>query len=106
MASYFLLLHLSLRTISMTTYSIRPSGPLIIQVHPRSNPLGGDHTTFIDNVRITDSPKPRLEFSGSSRTQLGTPRMLFDEIGSLADIKRHDYLPFGEELGVGNKRKK
>jgi RHS repeat-associated protein len=31
--------------------------------------------------------------------QLGTPRMIFDQTGSLANTKRHDYLPFGEELG-------
>jgi RHS repeat-associated protein len=30
--------------------------------------------------------------------QLGTPRMIFDKTGSLANTKRHDYLPFGEEL--------
>ena len=30
--------------------------------------------------------------------QLGTPRMVADGTGSLAGIKRHDYLPFGEEL--------
>jgi RHS repeat-associated protein len=30
--------------------------------------------------------------------QLGTPRMVFDKSGSLASMKRHDYLPFGEEL--------
>ncbi len=37
--------------------------------------------------------------------QLGTPRMLADKTGSLAGIKRHDYLPFGEELlaGTGNR---
>ncbi|HEU4713078.1 MAG TPA: RHS repeat-associated core domain-containing protein [Pyrinomonadaceae bacterium] len=29
---------------------------------------------------------------------LGTPRMIFDQTGSLATVKRHDYLPFGEEL--------
>jgi RHS repeat-associated protein len=30
--------------------------------------------------------------------QLGTPRMIFDQSGSLANVKRHDYAPFGEEL--------
>jgi RHS repeat-associated protein len=30
--------------------------------------------------------------------QLGTPRMIFDQSGSLAGASRHDYLPFGEEL--------
>jgi RHS repeat-associated protein len=33
--------------------------------------------------------------------QLGTPRMIADKTGSLPGIKRHDYLPFGEELGAG-----
>ncbi len=33
--------------------------------------------------------------------QLGTPRMVADRTGSLAGIKRHDYLPFGEELSAG-----
>lgn len=32
--------------------------------------------------------------------QLGSPRMIFDQSGSLANMSRHDYLPFGEELGV------
>jgi len=32
---------------------------------------------------------------------LGTPRMVVEKSGSLAGIKRHDYLPFGEELGAG-----
>lgn len=30
--------------------------------------------------------------------QLGTPRIVIDRTGSLAAVKRHDYLPFGEEL--------
>ena len=29
---------------------------------------------------------------------LGTPRMVIDQTGTLANVKRHDYLPFGEEL--------
>ncbi len=33
--------------------------------------------------------------------QLGTPRMVFDQTGSLASVSRHDYLPFGEELLAG-----
>jgi RHS repeat-associated protein len=32
---------------------------------------------------------------------LGTPRMIFDQTGTLANMKRHDYLPFGEELFAG-----
>ncbi|HEY0761036.1 MAG TPA: RHS repeat-associated core domain-containing protein [Pyrinomonadaceae bacterium] len=33
--------------------------------------------------------------------QLGTPRMIVDQTGTLANLKRHDYLPFGEELFAG-----
>jgi RHS repeat-associated protein len=33
---------------------------------------------------------------------LGTPRMVIDATGALANIKRHDYLPFGEELFGGS----
>jgi len=33
--------------------------------------------------------------------QLGTPRMVFDQTGALATVKRHDYLPFGEEIFAG-----
>jgi YD repeat-containing protein len=32
---------------------------------------------------------------------LGTPRMVVDLTGGLAWVKRHDYLPFGEELFAG-----
>ncbi len=37
---------------------------------------------------------------------LGTPRMIADQTGSLAGIKRRDYLPFGEDLlaGVGHRQ--
>jgi RHS repeat-associated protein len=31
---------------------------------------------------------------------LGTPRMIADQTGSMANVKRHDYLPFGEEIGL------
>jgi RHS repeat-associated protein len=33
---------------------------------------------------------------------LGTPRIIVDETGSRANVKRHDYLPFGEELFAGS----
>ncbi len=33
--------------------------------------------------------------------QIGSTRMVVDKSGSLAGVKRHDYLPFGEELFVG-----
>jgi RHS repeat-associated protein len=35
------------------------------------------------------------------KDHLGTPRMVADQNGSLAGVTRHDYLPFGEEIGAG-----
>jgi len=32
---------------------------------------------------------------------LGTPRIILDQTGTLANLRRHDYLPFGEELLAG-----
>ena len=32
---------------------------------------------------------------------LGTPRIILDQTGDLTNVKRHDYLPFGEELFAG-----
>ena len=34
------------------------------------------------------------------KDQIGTPRILADVTGSLANVKRHDYLPYGEEVPV------
>ena len=64
------------------------------------NPLGGDHTAFIDNIRINGSPKPGFGIQWLLTDQLGTPRMVFDASGALANVKRHDYLPFGEEVST------
>lgn len=36
--------------------------------------------------------------------QLGTPRMILDQSGSLGGMSRHDYLPFGEPLTIGDAR--
>ena len=68
--------------------------------------------TSVDLVKFDNF---RLEVSGVSGSQgsaiakinwlmadhLGTPRMIFDQTGLLANVERHDYLPFGEELSAG-----
>jgi RHS repeat-associated protein len=65
------------------------------------NSLGGDHSAFIDNVRITGVANGGTGIQWLVKDQLGTPRMILDQSGQLANIKRHDYLPFGEELFAG-----
>lgn len=39
-----------------------------------------------------------IDFRWLVSDQLGTPRIILDQSGSLANVSRHDYLPFGEEL--------
>jgi RHS repeat-associated protein len=62
------------------------------------DPLGTGVAAFIDNVRITGTAKPGYGVQWLVTDQLGTPRMIVDQAGTLASVKRHDYLPFGEEL--------
>jgi RHS repeat-associated protein len=48
---------------------------------------------------VTAEPANNLHWLVSDH--LGTPRMIVDATGALANVKRHDYLPFGEELFAG-----
>ncbi len=43
----------------------------------------------------------QVTFNWLVTDQLGTPRILLDQTGSLSGVRRHDYLPFGEELFAG-----
>jgi hypothetical protein len=45
-------------------------------------------------VKVTDSDVRWLV-----KDHLGTPRIVADQSGDLSAIKRHDYLPFGDETG-------
>jgi RHS repeat-associated protein len=46
----------------------------------------------------TDSAGPSTGVQWLISDHLGTPRMILDQTGNLNTMKRHDYLPFGEEL--------
>jgi YD repeat-containing protein len=55
-----------------------------------------------DNFQLVgNTPSTVVNINWLVTDQLGTPRMVFDKSGSLATVKRHDYLPFGEELSAG-----
>lgn len=62
--------------------------------------LGGTNYLSIAEVQVFAGPSsPPVQWLISDH--LGSPRMVFDQTGSLASTKRHDFLPFGEELGAG-----
>jgi len=73
-----------------------------------TSPLAPVYPLYADATLYTNgSTLSNVKFSSGSSgakiqwlisDQLGTPRMVLDQTGSLAAMKRHDYLPFGEEL--------
>jgi RHS repeat-associated protein len=88
----------------------RKNGTLIYTATVAPNyPLMVDTSLYTNGATINNVVLSGASGGGSSSAQihwlvtdqLGTPRMVFDQTGSLANLSRHDYLPFGEELGAG-----
>lgn len=52
----------------------------------------------LNQVTITGVNSAAANVQWLITDHLGTPRMIVDQTGTLANTKRHDYLPFGEEL--------
>jgi RHS repeat-associated protein len=78
------------------TSTVTPQYPLLVDTSLNTVYAG------VYNVVITStSPSANGNINWLVGDQLGTPRMVFDKTGSLANVKRHDYLPFGEELNAG-----
>jgi RHS repeat-associated protein len=63
------------------------------------NPVGGDHTAFVDDVKVEGAGTAALRWLVADH--LGTPRIVVERSGASASVTRHDYLPFGEEVGAG-----
>ena len=57
-----------------------------------------DAWTRVVEIQAFGTPAGNEKVQWLVPDHLGTPRMIFDLSGSLASTKRHDYLPFGEEL--------
>jgi RHS repeat-associated protein len=53
------------------------------------------------NGQLLVTAEPAAEIKWLVADHLGTPRIIIDKTGLLANVKRHDYLPFGEELLAG-----
>ncbi len=69
-----------------------------IRVVTNASSNGWSEVTELEAWTATDSS---ANINWLVTDQLGTPRMIFDKTGSLANTKRHDYAPFGEELFNG-----
>ena len=74
------------------TSTVAPTYPLLV-----------DSTLYatgdtLSNVVINSGASGAAKVQWLVPDHLGTPRMIVDQSGTLANLKRHDYLPFGEEL--------
>jgi RHS repeat-associated protein len=77
------------------TSTVAPSYPLLVDTSLYSN------GSTLTNVVISSGGSSSASIHYLVSDQLGTPRMIYDQSGSLASMSRHDYLPFGEELVTG-----
>jgi RHS repeat-associated protein len=79
------------------TSTVTPSYPLLVDTALHTN------GATLANVVISSGgggggSNPSATVRWLVADHLGTPRMIFDQGGSLANVSRHDYLPFGEEV--------
>jgi RHS repeat-associated protein len=78
------------------TSAVAPNYPLLID--STIYPQGGSIANAVIGGNFGN---PNANINWLVADQLGTPRMVFDKTGSLAGTKRHDYLPFGEDIFAG-----
>jgi RHS repeat-associated protein len=81
------------------TSTVTPSYPLLVDASLYTN--GSTLTNVVISSGSGGSSSSSANINWLVTDQLGTPRMIFDQSGSLAATKRHDYAPFGEELFNG-----
>jgi RHS repeat-associated protein len=81
--------------VLLYTSTIAPTYPLSVD-----SALYGTGDT-LSNVVINSGAGGAAKVQWLVPDHLGTPRIILDQTGSLANLRRHDYLPFGEELPAG-----
>jgi RHS repeat-associated protein len=78
------------------TTSVVAGDQISFSINKNSDSLW-DSTNFNPSISFTTGGGlSRINWIVSDN--LGTPRLIVDQSGTLANVKRHDYLPFGEEL--------
>jgi RHS repeat-associated protein len=78
------------------TSTVSPSYPLLVDTALWNN--GSTLNNVVISGNLSGGSGSGTNVHWLVTDHLGTPRMIIDQTGSLANIKRHDYLPFGEEL--------
>jgi RHS repeat-associated protein len=63
--------------------------------------LAGDNYLSLAEVEVMGGTASGVGVKWLVQDHLGSTRMVVDQSGSLAGIRRHDFAPFGEELSAG-----
>ena len=79
----------------LRTSALAPTSPLYLNVAMYTN------GSTLTGAVISDGQSSAGSIRWLVTDHLGTPRIILDQTGSLANVKRHDYLPFGEQLFAG-----
>jgi RHS repeat-associated protein len=77
-------------------YGVR--GELLAEYAVNGSPSAPQKEYAYRNGQLLVVAAPAANLQWLVSDQIGTPRMVLDKTGSLANVSRHDYLPFGEEL--------
>jgi RHS repeat-associated protein len=86
-------------TESWYVYGI--GGELVAEYAANGAPSSPQKEYGYRNGQLLVTAEPSANIHYLVADQLGTPRIILDQSGSLANVSRHDYLPFGEELFAG-----
>jgi RHS repeat-associated protein len=81
--------------LALTTQKIR-----ILTTASKTND-GYSRLTEVEAYAATPTGADSASVQWLVTDQLGTPRLIADASGSLSGMTRHDYMPFGEEIGAG-----
>jgi RHS repeat-associated protein len=76
-------------------------GELLAEYAANGSPSSPQKEYAYRNGQLLVTAEPSANIHWLVTDQLDTPRMIFDQSGSLSGVSRHDYLPFGEELYAG-----
>jgi RHS repeat-associated protein len=80
------------------TVTVAAGDAVYFRVNANGN-TNNDSTAWDPTIEYQSTAPASLQWLISD--QLGTPRMVIDKTGTLSNVKRHDYLPYGEELSAG-----
>ena len=81
------------------TSSVTPTYPLLVDTALWNNGSTINNAVISGNLSGGGSGGGGVHWLITDH--LGSPRMIVDQTGTLANLKRHDYLPFGEEIFAG-----